>query len=235
MTSESCSDPANALLPWYLNGTLEKEEEAAVARHVAACWVCAREIDELSPIAVAIDEAGSRRRLRGDEKGKPAHVGRVWAWAASVVLIVMAGAFWTLHGFRIGNAPPATPSAKHTPAANADTRGLRASLDLRSGTMRDGRGAPRLTLPRGAAWVDVQFFAPIVPQARLVVRLQGRDGHNLTEGLDLPPIDALGRCTYPIPAELVASPGDYAVVVTEEGSPARDYRYPFRVEAPSDP
>ncbi len=42
--------PESALLPWYANGTLSREEEQQVSRHLTSCPDCRRELDELTQL-----------------------------------------------------------------------------------------------------------------------------------------------------------------------------------------
>jgi anti-sigma factor RsiW len=44
---------ADALLPWYVNGTLRGEELARVERHLAGCEICRREVDWLRELFAA--------------------------------------------------------------------------------------------------------------------------------------------------------------------------------------
>ena len=46
----------DALLPWYVNGTLRGEELGRVERHVAACEQCRREVDWLRDVFAACAE-----------------------------------------------------------------------------------------------------------------------------------------------------------------------------------
>lgn len=47
-----------ALLPWYVNHTLEARETARVAAHLATCPECSRELRRCRGLAVAVQEAG---------------------------------------------------------------------------------------------------------------------------------------------------------------------------------
>ena len=38
-----CPDGVDLLLPWYLNDTLEKEENARVKKHLRSCSICQEE------------------------------------------------------------------------------------------------------------------------------------------------------------------------------------------------
>ena len=42
------------LLPWYANGTLEREEAAEVEAHLASCPACQRELTRCREIATAL-------------------------------------------------------------------------------------------------------------------------------------------------------------------------------------
>lgn len=42
--------PEVALLPWYVNGTLDDVERQQVARHIESCSDCRRELDEITQI-----------------------------------------------------------------------------------------------------------------------------------------------------------------------------------------
>ncbi|MEM7542421.1 MAG: S8 family serine peptidase [Pseudomonadota bacterium] len=48
-------DEAFALLPWYLNETLEPSEKSLVQGHLHECLVCSRELQRLQTLAEAID------------------------------------------------------------------------------------------------------------------------------------------------------------------------------------
>jgi anti-sigma factor RsiW len=69
---------ADALLPWYVNGTLHGEELAQVERHLAACPQCQREREWLrsvfaacASLAPAVDAPS-----RADTRGVPVSEGR---------------------------------------------------------------------------------------------------------------------------------------------------------------
>ena len=49
--------PAATLLPWYLTGTLGKDEHQQVAQHVAECPTCRSELEELTRLRRQVKEA----------------------------------------------------------------------------------------------------------------------------------------------------------------------------------
>lgn len=102
---------AQALLPWFINGTLEGEERASVERHLAQCARCQREGEALRELQAAYvgsemapDAARSLRKLRRQiDDSRPAwRIGRRalrrwwrnprwarWAVAAQAAVIVV--------------------------------------------------------------------------------------------------------------------------------------------------
>ena len=102
----------DALLPWYVNGTLEGEELEGVRRHLGECELCRQEADwlrELHTACVAAESVpgasdafrGLRRRLEAPPPDKhssdsPRLASRSswtrWALAASVAIAVVLGA-----------------------------------------------------------------------------------------------------------------------------------------------
>ena len=102
----------DALLPWYVNGTLEGDELEGVRRHLGECELCRREAEwlrELHAACVAAESVpgasnafhGLRRRLEAPPPAKPSNdpprvAGRStwtrWALAASVAIAVALGA-----------------------------------------------------------------------------------------------------------------------------------------------
>jgi hypothetical protein len=105
---------ADVLLPWFVNGTLEKDELAFVQQHLSACLRCQREVQWLRELrAACVDGEATpgastvfrnlRRQL--DEprtgRGKEAPLPRLWrrappwsrwAMAAQLAVIVALGA-----------------------------------------------------------------------------------------------------------------------------------------------
>lgn len=101
---------ADALLPWFANGTLEGEERAFVERHLAECPRCRQEVDwlrklyaacvagEASPEAPAVF-GKLRRRLEAPRSRSSSLLSRRaswsrWVMAAQLALIVALSALW---------------------------------------------------------------------------------------------------------------------------------------------
>lgn len=100
----------DALLPWYVNGTLEGDELEGVQRHLRECALCRQEVEWLRELyqACAVAEAAPgapnafrklRRRLEA-RSSRDRAVGRAayrtgwtgWAVAASLAVAVIFGA-----------------------------------------------------------------------------------------------------------------------------------------------
>ena len=77
-------DAVDALLPWYVNGTLRGEELQRVERHVAACPACRQEVDWLRNIfaacvaAAPLPEAPAAHAADALLHPRPAARGRTW-------------------------------------------------------------------------------------------------------------------------------------------------------------
>jgi len=105
---------ADALLPWFVNGTLEGSELAFVQSHVERCEVCQREVEwlrELHAACVASPGASSalshlRRGLEAPRNpaGRSAALSRLWSrivpwsqWVIAAELAVIIGlGIWLL-------------------------------------------------------------------------------------------------------------------------------------------
>ena len=104
---------ADALLPWFVNGTLEGEELAIVQRHVDRCEACQREVEWLRELhAACVASPGASRALRHLRRGleaprnqaDPAPPRRLWSrmlpwsqWAIAAELAVIIGlGIWLL-------------------------------------------------------------------------------------------------------------------------------------------
>jgi hypothetical protein len=105
---------ADVLLPWFVNGTLEKDELAFVQQHLSACLRCQREVQWLRELrAACVDGEATpgastvfrnlRRQLDQPRaaRGKGASLPRLWrrapswsrwAMAAQLAVIVALGA-----------------------------------------------------------------------------------------------------------------------------------------------
>lgn len=151
-----------ALLPWYVNDTLDEPERARVLRHVERCTACREDLDMLSEVQQAVrsgspaplvPQPDTERLLSAlDASDRPA-VRRTLPWiaaAASVAAVAMAVA-WQL-------APrPADPPAmfETLTSAGADTS-INYVLEVRfmpesspdsHGAFFDSIGASQLATP----------------------------------------------------------------------------------------
>lgn len=62
MSSKRCSNSANALLAWYVNGSLDEAEDAGVAAHLDVCTICSHEVDGLLALSHALSTHGTTDR-----------------------------------------------------------------------------------------------------------------------------------------------------------------------------
>ena len=231
MTTRTCNDPADGLLPWYVNGTLDREEAASVARHLEGCSICARKCDELAEIAESLSAYGMPAA-----EARRARTSRLpYALAAGLLLPAVLGVYWAYLGFptrrevlaKAGGAGPRPPQSE--PLRSTMT------LDLGPGPLRGEEAVPTLHLSDSADWITVRFFLPTVANPLVAVDLETGAGKVLAQQSGIPGIDELGRSACSFPRELLRAPGEYAIVVREESSSEgpRDHRFPFRVEGPA--
>ena len=128
---------ADALLPWFVNGTLDPDEVAFVERHVAECTRCREEVEWLRGLYAACVAGGAspeasstfrklRRRLDGPRNrrhrvgiGSGSRAGSRpwthWVIGAQLALIASLGTLWFYDGdrasYRTLGAPAAASSA----------------------------------------------------------------------------------------------------------------------------
>lgn len=230
MRRGTCRDSAHELLPWFLNGSLEGEEEASVSAHVQGCQVCSRELRELADVTSAM----TGQSLARAQQARRAPQGRLpYLLAASLVLPAVLGLYWAYLGFPRGEATPAAVVSK--PVERRDLAVLHAStnVDLGPGLLRGDAPLPRLVISPDIEWVVVTLFAPAVSGSRPTLELQDADGKALARGQTVRS-DALGRCTYAFPADTLHGSGEHAIVIMAETGPqgSTPFRYPFLVEFP---
>lgn len=230
MSRKRCDAPANSMLPWYVNGSLEGNEEAGVARHVAACEICAAEAEILSRMARELegpDSAVAASAPSGAERAAPR-----LAYAAAALLLVPAalGVWWALLGFP-GIARDDATAEIHLPRPRR-AESLRSAwvLTLPQVTRADG-SAPSFVVREGAEEAVVVFTPPVNPDAEFSVELRGPEGRVLIRRDGGLLLDELGRSTLAAPASLLGAGGDYALVVTERPAAGteRQYEYRFRI------
>lgn len=91
--SGGCPAEIVELLPWYLNGTLEAEEQQRVEAHAAGCGRCQREIRQWQALQATAREMGDavqvsasegfaalRRRIEREQEQVPSWGERLQAW-----------------------------------------------------------------------------------------------------------------------------------------------------------
>jgi hypothetical protein len=220
METERCHDPANELLPWYLNGSLKPSEAEQVRVHLGHCLICARELDELARVAGGLEargDPGSEPRAvpRSAHGARPLRV----ALAATLVLAALMAGYW------IRNR-----GHSRVPGARGREEEM-LSLDLRSGPIRGGASPPTLVLSRNVRRVSLRLTVPVNTEAAYEMELRSSGGEVLSrhprERLTL---DKLGRATFQIEAALLSS-GEFEAHLreVEPSGEVHEYPYPFRV------
>jgi anti-sigma factor RsiW len=135
----------DAMLPWYVNGTLESAQLAQVEGHLAGCVRCQREVAELRGVqsacaqtGVACESQASFERLRGRLSVTPTALPSARWWArlaqawqeASPGWRGLAAAQWLLilglSGWLLGSPAPTAEyrTLGDRPRADLDTAGL---------------------------------------------------------------------------------------------------------------
>jgi hypothetical protein len=216
-----CDDPNNALLPWYLNGTLEAAEEAQVRSHIASCPACARDLEHLSEIAEALQGREPDTGERRPTVRSAVRLGRL-RWA--LVAVAILGAVLVARAIRTGTAPASDASTEDESSV--------VSLDLRSGPSRGAGTMPTLALAGAVGEVNLRLSAPINSTATYEMELRSPQGKVLTSSRKAPlTLDGLGRASYRVQAALLSPSGEYQLVLREfdASGAAREYAYPFRV------
>jgi len=211
-----CAHPARELLDFHVNGSLEGDEAAMVAAHVAACRDCAREAGELQALAGAIESFGvaAPDRLSGRWP-------RVWMGTAAALLAAGLVALAALRSFAPRPAGPPT--------------GVEARLDLGAGGMRDAAGPPVAALTPATTVLQITLFPPALPGAHFMIDVRGPEGIAIAVDEPLADLDAMGRATLRLPAPRLSSAGLYQVVLrtTAADGARRTFFYPFEVRLPA--
>jgi hypothetical protein len=217
-----CDDPANGLLPWYLNGTLAADDEARVRTHLDACASCSDELDALSEVARGLPDLpplptpGTIDRSRRFRRTP-------WFIAASLAVPALLGIYWAGLGFPRGRA-------ELRPAVDRSGRlGLTAVVNLGTGPMRGVGPNQVLVLTPGVERIVATFRLPILPEAPLALELQDANGSVLARGSLTRGWDEQLDCAYSFAAAALSGAGEYALVVRDPAS-GRSYPFPFSVE-----
>jgi anti-sigma factor RsiW len=121
-STDAAHKVVDALLPWFVNGTLDREENLAVERHLHECASCRAEVEWLrgphAACVAASDVSPAAARLRAGlearPRRRPARLGWGLALAGSLVALGVAGtAAW------IGGNEPAYRTLGASDAAAA--------------------------------------------------------------------------------------------------------------------
>ncbi|HEV8200808.1 MAG TPA: hypothetical protein VGS03_12370 [Candidatus Polarisedimenticolia bacterium] len=220
--SEDCGHPAAALLDFHINGSLEGEEDAMVAAHVAQCAVCARDARELRELSAAIESHGAVAPA-GWSRGR-----QLWAPLATAAAVIVVGAV----AYQMVRPGPAQPEIPAAPVKGGAPAGVEVALDLGVGGMRDaGAGMPRIDLGRGVSTLRLTLNPPVAPDQDLLLSVVGPGEKELVGETALPPLDAMGRAAIAVPASRFQASGIYKVLLR---SPAAQdgtgrFAYPFEV------
>jgi hypothetical protein len=223
-----CVDPIRELLPFYLNGSLDAADGEVVSSHLATCAECARDLDDLSELAVAIETHGAagggapRTSARSERASRPP-----WLLAAAAFLPVIALAAWAYFGQRGWRSEQAGSGGVEHGAGVV-------VLDLAGGLTRDQNGPPTLDIPQDAARIRMVFFIPVRPGAVYSAQIRDAEGRIVMPERPLGPLDALGRASFETPAASFEAEGPYELDADrdEPGKGRTSYKFGFLVRRP---
>jgi len=251
MNPAICGHPANRLLPFYLNGSLDGAEQESVRDHVDRCERCTHEIGALSEVAAVVrqrklpilDAEAGEARAAADWLA-PAAGWRAPARRMAVAVAILLPILTGILAYRAG----ASRGAAHRSAANeaaadaapsttapAPVR-LAAAIDLGSGPARGTSTLPRLTLASSVELVSIRFVAPVAPDIDHALELHGPSGALiLSRRIELV-LDPLGSATCVLPRDLFRTSGPYTLGLREEPQTGegRLFEYHFMVERAED-
>ena len=231
--SPECGHPANELLDFHVNGSLEGDEAAMVAAHVAACAACARDLRELQSLSEAIAAHGvaPASAWRGGS--------RLWIGLGTAAAVVVGIIFWAADGsqvFQLVRSGASESQVAALPPGNGAPAVVEDTLDLGSGTWRGAAaGPPRVKLAPGVSVLRLTLTHP-APGTKLRFGVRGPGDEETVTDEALPSHDAMGRVTIAVPVSRFTTSGNYEVVLKSvtPGSEAGLYTYPFEVRISSD-
>ena len=206
-----CGDPARELLDFYLNGSLEGDEEAAVRAHLETCAACAAELGELSLLAAAV--AGHGTAAEASWSGR-----RLALWGVGVAAALLVAVSLTLYVTqqRRSDGLPGPAEIR---------------LDLGTGALRDSGVPPVANLTPAAGTLSLTFFPPVQAGARYLVSVRRTGGEVILPEAPLSGLDSLGRAAVVLPAAgLAPGPCEILVRVESANGDSQRYSYPFEVE-----
>ena len=219
----ACRDAVSDLLPWYLNGTLEKGQEDTVRRHLQSCPLCRSELELLSRFSVALEEKFKNEPPVG-ARATPRRF-QLWSGAAAALVLLATGAaLW-----RLGD------SGREARQAVLVSRG-EAVLDLGAGPDRGTQDIPWIASPEPGQSVRLRFAPPLKAEAAYEVTIHREGGTVVYRGQPGPlRPDASGRSDLVVPGDRLSEAGNYQLVVRKtSGQPTADYVLPFEVRPPSE-
>ncbi|HZE88654.1 MAG TPA: zf-HC2 domain-containing protein [Verrucomicrobiae bacterium] len=230
MSRKRCDHEANAMIPWYVNGSLEGDEEAAVRRHLDGCEICTAETEVLFRIAREIGQQVDASFAPPSGRGAVAAPRVAWLIAALLLVPAGLGIWWATLGFP-GISREGVAAEVRLPRLRRDAE-MRSSVVLNLPALTRAEGSiPTLVVREGAELATITFTPPLSPEADFTIALRGPDGRILVHRDGKLIFDAMGRSTYAVPATVLEAAGDYSLVVTERPASGseRRYEYPFRI------
>ena len=182
----------DALLPWYVNSTLNREERELVTRHLEACAQCRREVDWLRALHAAcaecaVEDGGSRRLFdalrRRQTRSRLSD--RMWRVAAAAGLVVVTLLGWRLWTVDETSAPYRTLGAQDT-LANGNVVVV-FDAAARESEMRELLQSVGARIVGGPTAANGYLLAiPTATQARAIEQLRAAHIVKLAEALGAP-------------------------------------------------